>query len=95
MFVAILLLSNVQASSLSGVSYFDFSYVDRQGGVFDMTRTYLNYTNKLSYNMNYNVTLDVARNSEDGKLSAYLRNAELRMQLFVEAFLLLLLLHFS
>ena len=36
LFALALLLSQTQASNLSGVSYFDFSYVDGQGGVFDM-----------------------------------------------------------
>ena len=84
-FIATLFLSQVQASNFSGVSYFDFSYVDKKGGAFDMTRTYLGYANKLSHNMDYNVTLDVARDSDGSNLSVYLSNAELRMQLFVEA----------
>ena len=83
--VTALILSQAQASSFSGVSYFDFSYVDKKGGVFDVTRTYLGYANKLSHNMDYNVTLDVERDSDGSNLSVYLSNAELRMQLFVEA----------
>jgi len=85
LFALALLLSQAQASNLSGVSYFDFSYIDGQGGVFDMKRTHLIYSNKLSHNINYNVVLDVERDSDDNNLSAYLSNAELRMQLFVES----------
>ena len=85
LFIAVLFLSQVQASNFSGVSYFDFSYVDKQGGVFNMTRTHLKYANKLSHNMDYNIVLDVERESDDSSLSVYLSNAELRMQLFVEA----------
>ena len=32
LFALALLLSQAQASNLSGVSYFDFSYIDGQGG---------------------------------------------------------------
>ena len=85
LFIAILFLSQAQASDFSGVSYFDFSYVDRRGGVFDMKRTHLKYANKLSHTIDYNVILDVARESDDSSLSVYLSNAELRMQLFIEA----------
>jgi len=84
-FIATLFLSQVQASNFSGVSYFDFSYADKQGGVFDMKRTYLKYANKLSHNMDYNIVLDVARDNDDNKLSVYLKKAEMKIQMFVES----------
>ena len=56
-FIATLFLSQVQASNFSGVSYFDFSYVDKKGGVFDVTRTYLGYANKLSHKKEVKVAL--------------------------------------
>ena len=75
---------------ISGLTYYDFTYSDDKG-VFDVKRTYLKYSRKLSDKHYFNFILDVGRDNSgldtDQRLSAYLKKAQFTMKLKEKSFL--------
>ena len=69
-----------QSSKISGLTYFDFTYSDDKG-IFDVKRSYLNYSTKLSDISKFKMILDIGRDmsglDSDERLSAYLKKAQI------------------
>ena len=67
--------SDSKSNEISGLTYFDFSYSDDMG-IFDIKRTFLNFSKKLSDQYNYTLVLDVGQDISH----SYLRNAQIEIQ---------------
>ncbi len=63
------------SNEISGLTYFDFTYSDDKG-IFDIKRTFLNFSKRLSDQYNYKLVLDVGQDISQ----SYLRNAQIEIQ---------------
>ena len=59
---------------INGYAIFDYSNSSENEG-FDIKRAYLNYSTDISQDLFFKIRFDVGRNTNDGKLTTYLKNA--------------------
>jgi len=82
--VAILLMGEMvwgqsASNKFGGLVFYDYSYqLDKKddNNEFELRRVYFTHQRALSDNLSYKFQTDVGRNGDDGRLTAYLKNAK-------------------